>query len=195
MAFSTSSRGVSGMISSALPGPALRFFGSRKNFFLSGARPSSAYERRRMRLVSRASFSVRETSPGEMGLPTYAVIVRRFWRAVMRGRRTVRRRGCTRPASWKSAGLRPQKCIGTTVAPVLRASAAIVSLHGGSRTRRRLRSIEETSPAGNTPIACPSRSHFTLSRSGRMFSRAAAAEPNGFTKMKSLRISGIAERM
>ena len=144
--------------------------------------------------MSSLSDSTRAISPGVMGLPMNAVIVRRRWRAVMRGRSTVRRRGWTSPASWKSAGLRPQKCIGTTVAPVLRASPAIVSLHGGSRTRRRLRSIEETSPEGNTPRMWPSLSQRTHSRSGRMFCFAAAAEPKGFTKMKSLRISGMASR-
>ena len=123
-----------------------------------------------------------------------ARIVRLRCRAVMRGSSTVRSRGWTSPASWKKAGLRPEKCIGTTVAPVLRASAAIVVDHGGSRTSRRLRSMEETSPDGNTPRMCPSLSQRTHSRSGRMFCLAAEAEPNGFTKMKSSRISGIASR-
>ena len=112
----------------------------------------------------------------------------------MRGSRTVRRRGCTRPANWKKPGLRPQKCIGTIVAPVLRASEAIIGFHGGSRTRRLLRSTLETSPDGNTPRMCPPLRWRRLSWIGLMFCRVAPSPPNGFTKMNMSRISGIASR-
>ena len=112
----------------------------------------------------------------------------------MRGRSTVRSRGCTRPANWKKPGLRPQKCIGTIVAPVLRASEAIIGFHGGSRTRRLLRSTLETSPDGNTPRMCPSLRWRMLSWMGLMFCRSAFWPPKGFTKMNMPRISGIASR-
>ena len=102
-------------------------------------------------MTTRSPKTVAFIGTGVMGAPTNACIAWFRRRAVMRGSRTVRSRGCTRPANWKKPGLRPQKCIGTTVAPVLRASEAIIGFHGGSRTRRLLRSTLETSPDGNTP--------------------------------------------
>ena len=95
------------------------------------------------------------------------------------------------PAIWKSAGLRPAKNIGTTVAFVFRAMPAIVEDQAGSRTRPLFKSTLETSPEGKTPRMCPCFSHFIVSSSGPTFCLAAADEPKGFTGIKRSRISGM----
>ncbi len=97
-----------------------------------------------------------------------------------------------KPARLKATLLRPGKNIGTTVALVLRTSAAMLALQAGSRTRNVRRSKLDTSPDGKTISRCPSFSHPRLSLIGRRLAFAEFFEANGSTKMKSSRISGIA---
>ena len=104
-----------------------------------------------MYFVNSLSSGIFAISEGVIGVPIKAVTLCPRNLDIMRGKSTVRRRGWTTPAHWKKRGLRPMKCIGTMVAPVLRAMAAIVVDQGGSRTMRLFKSTLETSPAGKAP--------------------------------------------